>query len=184
MLARVICVLAVSSSSALQIGVPQGRRAFLSQLAAAGTLAASPLAAQAISARTGLSSPFTGEYDDKNHPGCLRSMCGMFEVHHLASATAPPRVRALGFACTGGAPPQAFQLAWHRCQLRPRSLTSQLPTIRREGGGREARRLWPQGPAARVRQGCGWPPSQLEDLPQGPEARAGRCVELQRQGVG
>ena len=141
MLARVICVLAVSSSSALQIGAPQGRRAFLSQLAAAGTLAASPLAAQAISARTGLSSPFTGEYDDKNHPGCLRSMCGMFEVHHLASATAPPRVRALGFACTGGAPPQAFQLAWHRCQLRPRSLTSQLPTIRREGGGREARRL-------------------------------------------
>ena len=45
MLARVICVLAVGSSSALQIGAPQGRRAFLSQLAAAGTLAASPMAA-------------------------------------------------------------------------------------------------------------------------------------------
>lgn len=31
-------------------------------------------AASAVSARTGLSSPFTGEYDDPNHPGCLRSI--------------------------------------------------------------------------------------------------------------
>ena len=27
-----------------------------------------------MSARTGLSSVFTGEYDDPNHPGCLRSV--------------------------------------------------------------------------------------------------------------
>ena len=101
MLARLVCALAVGSSSALQIGVPQGRRAFLSQLAAAGTLAASPLAAQAISARTGLSSPFTGEYDDKNHPGCLRSMFGMLKAHHLGSATAP-WVGALGSRLCGG----------------------------------------------------------------------------------
>ena len=84
MLARVICVLAVGSSSALQIGAPQGRRAFLSQLAAAGTLAASPMAAQAVSARTGLSSPFTGEYDDKNHPGCLRSIAACLKRTTLA----------------------------------------------------------------------------------------------------
>ena len=114
MLARVICVLAVGSSSALQIGAPQGRRAFLSQLAAAGTLAASPLAAQAISARTGLSSPFTGEYDDKNHPGCLRSMCGMFKAHHLGSATAPPRVGVLGF---GGSRPPPSRLILETAKL-------------------------------------------------------------------
>lgn len=84
MLARVICVLAVGSSSALQIGAPQGRRAFLSQLAAAGALAASPMAAHAVSARTGLSSPFTGEYDDKNHPGCLRSIAACLKRTTLA----------------------------------------------------------------------------------------------------
>merc|ERR1719238_2148932 len=32
------------------------------------------LAAGAVSARSGLSSVFTGEYDDPNHPGCLRSV--------------------------------------------------------------------------------------------------------------
>ena len=40
----------------------------------AGAVAATPLAANAVSARTGLSSVFSGEYDDPNHPGCLRSI--------------------------------------------------------------------------------------------------------------
>ena len=41
---------------------------------AAGAIAAMPFAANAVSARSGLSSVFTGEYDDPNHPGCLRSV--------------------------------------------------------------------------------------------------------------
>merc|ERR1719473_1503459 len=49
------------------------RRELLSQLVAGAALAA-PLAANAVSARTGQSSVFTGEYDDPKHPGCLRSV--------------------------------------------------------------------------------------------------------------
>ena len=49
------------------------RRDLLAQFVA-GAAAAAPLAAHAVSARTGTSSVFTGEYDDPNHPGCLRSV--------------------------------------------------------------------------------------------------------------
>jgi hypothetical protein len=49
------------------------RRDMLAQFVA-GAAAAAPLAAHAVSARTGTSSVFTGEYDDPNHPGCLRSV--------------------------------------------------------------------------------------------------------------
>jgi len=55
-----------------------GRRELIAR-AVAGSVAivgssrfSSPAAA--VSARTGLSSPFTGEYDDPQHPGCLRSV--------------------------------------------------------------------------------------------------------------
>merc|ERR1740133_610678 len=75
MLGRLLCSMMLAQSSAMQIGATASRRAFLSQLAAAGTAASIPsLSAHAISARTGLSSPFTGEYDAPNHPGCLRSV--------------------------------------------------------------------------------------------------------------
>jgi hypothetical protein len=52
------------------------RRSILSFGAVAGSAAALLGAdrASAVSARTGLSSVFTGEYDDPNHPGCLRSI--------------------------------------------------------------------------------------------------------------
>ena len=69
----------VAGSSALSIGTGAATRrdaiagAFGAASAAAVTLA-SPRAAHAVSARTGLSSVFTGEYDDPNHPGCLRSI--------------------------------------------------------------------------------------------------------------
>ena len=48
------------------------RRGMLSSLVTAAAIPALP--ALAVSARTGMSSPFTGEYDDANHPGCLRSV--------------------------------------------------------------------------------------------------------------
>mmetsp|Transcript_12380 Transcript_12380/g.39117 ORF Transcript_12380/g.39117 Transcript_12380/m.39117 type:complete len:172 (-) Transcript_12380:291-806(-) len=47
------------------------RRGLLGGFAA---LVAAPAASHAVSARTGLSSVFTGEYDDPQHPGCLRSI--------------------------------------------------------------------------------------------------------------
>lgn len=51
------------------------RRELLSRLAAGiAASAVAPMAANAVSARTGLSSPINGEYDDANHPGCLRSV--------------------------------------------------------------------------------------------------------------
>ena len=64
--------LAVSAVGAYS--VPTSRREFISCLAAAPLAALAPAAAGAVSARTGQSSPFTGEYDDPNHPGCLRSV--------------------------------------------------------------------------------------------------------------
>ena len=55
------------------------RRQALSQLvggAAAAAVASlgAPQAALATAAKTGSSSPFTGDYDDPNHPGCLRQV--------------------------------------------------------------------------------------------------------------
>lgn len=53
-----------------------GRRQLLGRaFAAVGAVGAfAPSSAFAVAARTGQSSPFTGEYDDPNHPGCLRSV--------------------------------------------------------------------------------------------------------------
>jgi len=71
----------VSTTTALapqQQQQQQLRRQFLNQAlstAALVTTAAAtglPEAASATVALTGMASPFTGEYDDPNHPGCLR----------------------------------------------------------------------------------------------------------------
>jgi len=69
----------VVGSSALQQPAPavDRRNAFGllgGAAAAAAVLMAGPEAAQASAARTGGTSPFTGFYDDPNHPGCLRSV--------------------------------------------------------------------------------------------------------------
>ena len=50
------------------------RRAVLGQALGGAALLVSPQLAGAVSARTGLSSKFTGDYDDPNHPGCLRTI--------------------------------------------------------------------------------------------------------------
>mmetsp|Transcript_25909 Transcript_25909/g.55136 ORF Transcript_25909/g.55136 Transcript_25909/m.55136 type:complete len:196 (+) Transcript_25909:93-680(+) len=54
------------------------RRAFFGVIggaAAAAVAVAAPPAAQAAGAiKTGPSNPFTGDYDDPNHPGCLRQV--------------------------------------------------------------------------------------------------------------
>ena len=50
------------------------RRGAMSLLSGLSVAALGASAANAVPARTGLSSPFTGEYDDPAHPGCLRSV--------------------------------------------------------------------------------------------------------------
>lgn len=45
-----------------------------STIAGAALVAASPEEAQAAPLKVGPSSPFTGDYDDPNHPGCLRQV--------------------------------------------------------------------------------------------------------------
>jgi hypothetical protein len=54
------------------------RRGFLSKvgstIAGAAVIAANAEQAQATAAKTGSSSPFTGDYEDPNHPGCLRQV--------------------------------------------------------------------------------------------------------------
>jgi len=73
MVFRLLClVIAFSCASGLQVGSSVSRRNLLSKLAAASAVL--PGAAHAVSARTGLASVFTGEYDDPNHPDCLRSV--------------------------------------------------------------------------------------------------------------
>jgi len=54
--------------------VSASRRAALSNAAASFAALAAPSAALAVSARTGLEAPFTGEYDDPKASGCLRSI--------------------------------------------------------------------------------------------------------------
>jgi hypothetical protein len=45
-----------------------------SVITGAAVMAAVPQEAQAAPAKTGTASPFTGNYDDPNHPGCLRQV--------------------------------------------------------------------------------------------------------------
>ena len=65
------CCLALVNGWSVQ---PTSRRGLLFKAAVAAPLALVPNAANAVSARTGAASVFTGEYDDPNHPGCLRSV--------------------------------------------------------------------------------------------------------------
>jgi hypothetical protein len=79
---RFVCatmVLLVSSASALAPPRPQqSRRQLLGSLLGAGVAAAAvvvaPQEASATKSKTGLGSVFTGDYDDPNHPGCLRQV--------------------------------------------------------------------------------------------------------------
>jgi len=68
MFAHILCSALAFSPSGVS-----SRRELLAQFVA-GAAAVAPLAANAVSARTGAASVFTGEYDDPNHPGCLRSI--------------------------------------------------------------------------------------------------------------
>jgi len=67
-------MLAAINAAIFALTLPSvSRREFLAAPLAAAVLGL-PQAASAVSARTGQSSLFTGEYDDPGHPGCLRSV--------------------------------------------------------------------------------------------------------------
>lgn len=72
----VLAVVAATSTNALTS--PTDRRAAFGQLLGAGAgafLAASmPQPASATAAKTGGANPFTGDYNDPNHPECLRQV--------------------------------------------------------------------------------------------------------------
>ena len=75
-LSLVLAVVAATSTNALTS--PTDRRAALGQLLGAGAgavLAVSmPQAASAAYLKTGGANPFTGDYNDPNHPDCLRQV--------------------------------------------------------------------------------------------------------------
>merc|ERR1719201_2200122 len=117
MLYRILLACLVVGSSALSLGAGATRRdaiagAFGAASAAAVTLVA-PRAAHAVSARTGLSSVFTGEYDDPNHPGCLRSVKVVGGVMKADGTRAKPTavVKGLDDVCSD---PQLSRV----CELR------------------------------------------------------------------
>lgn len=79
-----IATLLLSSSMTANALVPSGRNSAVerrqmfgiigSAFAGAAVVASAPKQAEAASIRTGPSNVFTGEYDDPNHPNCLRSV--------------------------------------------------------------------------------------------------------------
>jgi hypothetical protein len=68
-LVTVTLAVLLSSSDAFSVQ----RRNVFSALGSAGLLIAAE-SASATSAKTGQASPFTGDYDDPNHPNCLRQV--------------------------------------------------------------------------------------------------------------
>ena len=71
MKSTVLFILAVTSSNAFSVD----RRNVLASMLGSGAAAfMGTQAASATTAKTGSASPFTGDYDDPNHPGCLRQV--------------------------------------------------------------------------------------------------------------
>ena len=73
-----LALVAAAATSSNALTAPTDRRAVFGQLLGAGAgavLAASmPEAASAAALKTGGASPFTGDYNDPNHPECLRQV--------------------------------------------------------------------------------------------------------------
>lgn len=76
-LSLVLAAAAATSTTALT-SPTSDRRAALGQLLGAGAgafmAAAMPQMASATAAKTGTANPFTGDYNDPNHPDCLRQV--------------------------------------------------------------------------------------------------------------
>ena len=73
----VLLAMVFASANALAPSETLGRRGFVGALvggSVTAALVASPQQSEASSAKTGAASVFTGEYDDPNHPGCLRQV--------------------------------------------------------------------------------------------------------------
>ena len=103
----------------------QGRRAFFQGLATtaatvatAAAVVGSPEAASATVAKTGAASPWTGFYDDPNHPGCLRQVKVVGAPLRANGTPAPfPVVEVRGYDGPAGAemctePPATREAIW------------------------------------------------------------------------
>uniref|UniRef100_A0A7S2R731 Uncharacterized protein n=1 Tax=Eucampia antarctica TaxID=49252 RepID=A0A7S2R731_9STRA len=75
----VCAMMLLSSANALAPSKPTvGRRQLFgivgSAVTAAAVMASSPEGAEALALKVGPASPFSGDYEDPNHPGCLRQV--------------------------------------------------------------------------------------------------------------
>ena len=71
---RVLLCLCAGSALALSPQQTTRRTLLGGAVGSAAALVATPQAAFAEKARAGAASPFTGEFNDPQHPGCLRSV--------------------------------------------------------------------------------------------------------------
>merc|ERR1719353_1953736 len=74
MLSAVVAGLSLGFTPGAPLDTSSSRRAVLSKVFGGAALLASPQLAGAVKATTGLSSQFTGDYNDPNHPDCLRTI--------------------------------------------------------------------------------------------------------------
>merc|ERR1719353_2413521 len=74
MLSAVVAGLSLGFTPGAPLDTATGRRAVLSKVFGGAALLAAPQLAGAVKATTGLSSKFTGDYDDPMHPDCLRTI--------------------------------------------------------------------------------------------------------------
>jgi hypothetical protein len=103
-LSTTLVLLLAASSNALAPPAAD-RRQFLSGVAASGVAAAFGKAspASATLAKTGASSPWTGDYDDPNHPHCLRQVKVVgAPIRPDGTRSAYPVVEVRGYDGSGG----------------------------------------------------------------------------------
>jgi hypothetical protein len=74
MLSAVVAGIALGYTPGAPLDTGSSRRAVLSKVFGGAALLAAPQLAGALKATTGLSSQFTGDYDDPSHPNCLRTI--------------------------------------------------------------------------------------------------------------
>lgn len=115
--ATALILLASSVSALVPNETPTvARRQFLSGVAGVAFAAASAQPAFADKAKTGASSPWTGEYDDPNHPSCLRQVKVVgAPLRADGTRSAYPIVEVRGYDSAGAAcsePPPSRDDIW------------------------------------------------------------------------
>jgi len=101
--ALVIAAMACQTSALSAPKQETGRRQALGWMGAAAIAIAAPQQAKATAAKTGAASPFTGDYDDPNHPSCLRQVKVVGAPQRAdGSRSAYPLIEVIGYDATSG----------------------------------------------------------------------------------